>query len=169
MAKIKLFTRSAMRKFVVRASVAFIALMSGFISYGHIKAVALAAGENRQSSSMLPLIIDLTMIVSSILVFDDRRLRRRPRIYARMGQIIGLVTSIAANLTDAVIRHGAALAIATAVAPAVFLFVTSESLMHSGVPLPKAPLSAAQKKKARERQAITAARARLNTPVYAGN
>jgi hypothetical protein len=155
MAKVRRITRAAMRKFIVRAMVAGLALFAAYISYTHIQSVVAYAGETVVASYIYPFLIDFMMVLASVFVFDDKRQRRKPRFYARLGQISGLAMSIAANLADAVIRHGNPLSYVVAVVPAFVLFVTSEMLMHSGVPL---PLTAADRRRQRDARNRAAAR-----------
>lgn len=115
--------------FTARAAAALVALIAGFISWGHIVSVAAAAGESRAAAMVLPAAIDGLIVVATMAMIEDRRRERKPRFSARVALGVGVAMTLAANLASA---EPTWVARAVAVVPAVSFLIAVEVLARSG-------------------------------------
>jgi hypothetical protein len=94
-----------------------------------MQTVALGVGEHVTTAYVLPLSVDGLIVVSSIAMVDDRAAGRTPRRSAKIAFAVGIIASVAANVTAA---DPTWLARVVAGWPAVALLLTVEVLSRSG-------------------------------------
>lgn len=112
-----------------RAAAAVVAAVAGIISYGHIRSVALDAGESNLAGALLPLGVDGLILVGTMAMLDDKRQGRRPRPSARFALGFGIVATIAGNIGSAEATWTAR---AVAAVPALSFLIAVEVLARSG-------------------------------------
>lgn len=110
-------------------SAAIVGGIAAYGSYWHQVAVAAIAGERAELAHLIPLSVDGVMVVASVVMVDDRAAGRKPRISAKIGFAIGIVASIAANVSSA---QPTWLGRAVAAWPALALLLVVEMLSRRG-------------------------------------
>lgn len=110
-------------------SAAVVAGIAAWSSYRHMVHVALTVGEQADVAYVLPLSVDGLLVVASIAMVDDRRSGRTVRWSARVAFTIGVLASLAANVSAAQPTIGARIVAAW---PALALLLTVELLSRSG-------------------------------------
>lgn len=123
-----------------RAAAALVALIAGAASWEHIASVAHAAGERRWVANALPLAIDGLIVVGVAALLEDKKLRRIPRMSARVAVVIGVLATLAANVASAEPNWTAR---AVAVAAPVSFLLSIEVLTRTGRQRPEAVVEAA--------------------------
>jgi hypothetical protein len=78
-----------------------VALTAGVISFEHVQALALRAGESTLTSWLLPVSIDGAVIAAVAVLLADSRAGRRPTALTLVLLVAGLTTSLAANIASA--------------------------------------------------------------------
>lgn len=81
--------------------VAVVALTAAVISFSHVRQLALAAGESRLASWLLPISIDGAIAAAVAVILADSRAGRRPAALTWMLLALGLASSLAANIASA--------------------------------------------------------------------
>jgi hypothetical protein len=122
------------------SSAGIVASIAGYASYWHMTEVALRAGERAELAHVMPLSVDGMLIVASIAMVDDRSQGLRPRRWARIGFLVGITASVAANVTAA---QPTTLGRMVAAWPALALLLVVEILSSKGR-IAKAAKAAAQ-------------------------
>lgn len=103
-----------------------VALVALYVSYGHIAAVTLAAGESPITSAIMALSVDGMMLTAGVAIMAGRR-SMIP--YLTFG--VGMVASLAANVISA---EGSLVSYVVAAWPALALTLTSELLLRLTTP-----------------------------------
>lgn len=116
---------------VSRLAAAVVAAVAGIISYGHIRHVAIGAGETELSALLLPVGIDGLIIVATLAMLADKRAGLQPRMSARVALGFGIAATVAFNIASAAPTWSAR---AVAVVPAVSFLLAVEVLARSGRP-----------------------------------
>lgn len=80
---------------------AAVAGIAAYASYGHMRGVALAHGEAHLAAALLPLSVDGMMAVAAVTMLDDRRAGRGTTRWAWVGFLVGVLASLAANVSHA--------------------------------------------------------------------
>jgi len=112
-------------------SAGVVATIAAWSSYSHMVHVALRFGERAEVAYVLPLSVDGMLVVASAAMVDDKRSGRTVRWSARAAFVVGVVASIAANVTAAHPSVGARI---VAGWPALALLLVVEMLSRSGRP-----------------------------------
>lgn len=120
-------------KVASRAAAAVVAAVAGIVSYGHIRAVALAVGESELAAILLPIGIDGLIIVATLAMLEDSRSGRVPRMSARLALAFGIAATVAFNVASAEPSWTARV---VAAVPAVSFLLAIEVLVRSGQPKP---------------------------------
>jgi hypothetical protein len=115
--------------FTSRAAAALVAAVAGIISYQHIVAVALGAGEGRSAAVLVPLAIDGLIVVGTMAMIEDKRRGRVPRLSARFALGFGILATVCANVASAEPTWTAR---AVAVVPALSFLISVEVLARTG-------------------------------------
>jgi hypothetical protein len=120
-------------------SAAVVAGIAAWSSYRHMVTVALNVGEQPQVAYVLPLSVDGMLVVASVAMVDDRRSGRTVRWSARLAFAVGVLASLAANVSAAHPSIGARIVAAW---PALALLLTVELLSRAGKPMSAAKAAA---------------------------
>lgn len=112
-------------KFASRGAVAIVAAVAGVISYGHIRAVALAAGETELAALLLPLSVDGLIVASTAALLAN--LDPRGRRLARLALWVGIAATIGGNVASA---EPGPVPMVVAATPAVAFLLSVEVLRH---------------------------------------
>lgn len=83
------------------AGVGMVAITAAVISFSHVRAVALHAGESVLTSWLLPISIDGAVVAAASVLLADSRAGRRPATLAWMLLSLGIGASLAANIASA--------------------------------------------------------------------
>jgi hypothetical protein len=144
-------------------SAAVVAGIAAWSSYRHMVSVALNVGEQPAVAYVLPLSVDGMLVVASVAMVDDRRSGRTVRWSARLAFAIGVLASLAANVSAAHPSIGARIVAAW---PALALLLTVELLSRAGKPMSaaKAAAQVAAAQAAAEAAAALAAVGKSNPP-----
>jgi hypothetical protein len=100
----RLYRNPASARLIERATTASVVLLAGIaalVSYGHLHALAMAHGEGRLASALIPLSVDGMIVASSMSLLLDSRLGRRGGLLPWTLLIIGAAASLAANIAVA--------------------------------------------------------------------
>ena len=116
---------------VAMALAVIVALVSGYVSYLHIVAVAMAVGERPEVAYALPITIDALMVMSTLVLLSDRSNR-----WAQSGFLFGVAVSVACNIASA---EPSLAARGVAAIPAVTLLLAVELLVRPGRPVKVEP------------------------------
>lgn len=154
-----------------RLAATAVAAVAGIISYGHIRHVAIGAGEAELSALLLPVGIDGLIIVATLAMLADKRAGLQPRMSARVALGFGIAATVAFNVASAAPTWSAR---AVAVVPAVSFLLAVEVLARSGRPrttgvTPVDGVSAADVTRAGSVASTTAVTAVVGEPVTSGN
>ena len=95
-------------RLVRNLSAAVVAGIAAWSSYRHMVTVALNVGEQPEVAYVLPLSVDGMLVVASVAMVDDRRSGRTVRWSARLAFTIGVLASLAANVSAVYLWNGAA-------------------------------------------------------------
>lgn len=117
-------------------SAAVVAGVAGIASYSHMRVLAATNGQSDLLANLLPVSVDGMLIVSTVVMADDRAAGRRPRTSARVSFVVGVAASIVANVLAAPENLVARVISAW---PAVALLLVVEMLSARG---PAAPTGA---------------------------
>ena len=105
--------------------------VAAVVSFGHLRAVAMAAGEEPVAATLLPVSVDGLLVSAAGVMVADRRAGRRARASARVAFAAGCVATVAGNLASASPTPlGWAVA---AWAPVALLLVTEMLVRHGHV------------------------------------
>jgi len=126
-------------RLVRNMSAAIVAGIAAWSSYRHMVTVALNVGEQPQVAYVLPLSVDGMLVVASVAMVDDRRSGRTVRWSARLAFAVGVLASLAANVSAAHPSIGARIVAAW---PALALLLTVELLSRAGKPMSAAKAAA---------------------------
>jgi hypothetical protein len=102
-----------------------VAAIAAWSSYSHMVHLAVRHGERAEVAWALPFSVDGMLIVSTIVMVDDKRHGHRVRPMARLAFTIGVIASIAANIAAA---HPTPSARIIAAWPAIALLLVVEML-----------------------------------------
>ncbi|MBN1171100.1 MAG: DUF2637 domain-containing protein [Micromonosporaceae bacterium] len=102
-----------------------VAAIAAWSSYSHMVHVALAFGERPEVAYALPFSVDGMLVVSSVVMVDDKGRGLRVRPVARLAFTAGVLASVAANIAAA---HPSVGARAVAAWPAIALLLVVEML-----------------------------------------
>ncbi|MCK9931285.1 DUF2637 domain-containing protein [Frankia sp. Mgl5] len=82
-------------------AVATVAAVAGFVSYRHMRGVALQYGEDAMTSAVLPFSVDGLIVAASMTMLADRRAGRRRSWLSYTLLMLGACASLAANVLHA--------------------------------------------------------------------
>src|SRR3954454_24624453 len=102
-----------------------VALIAAWSSYSHMVHLVLRYGERPEVAYALPFSVDGMLLVSTIVMADDKRHARPVRPLARVSFVTGVAASVAANIAAA---HPALGARVIAAWPALALLLVVERL-----------------------------------------
>lgn len=80
---------------------AVVGTVAAVVSFGHLRAVALAAGENATAATLLPVSVDGLLMASAGVMVLDWRAGRRSRPAARWAFAVGCAATLAGNVASA--------------------------------------------------------------------
>lgn len=122
---------------VIALLVAFLALVAGIVSFDHIRDLAILGGQSGtywySPANLLPLTPDAMMVIGAIKG-RDRGASRLTRLICRVTMIIGLLASLAGNVTAEFLLPSSQwgwLSIALAAWPVIPLLAATEMLTHT--------------------------------------
>lgn len=78
-----------------------VAITAAVISFSHVRALALRAGETELTSWLLPISIDGAVVAAVSVLLADSRAGRRPAVLTWLLLTLGLAASLAANVASA--------------------------------------------------------------------
>lgn len=81
--------------------VLLVAVTAAVISFSHVRAVAIRAGETELTSWLLPVSIDGAVVAAVSVLLADSRAGRRPRVLTWLLLVLGLAASLVANVASA--------------------------------------------------------------------
>jgi hypothetical protein len=81
--------------------VAVVALTAAVISFSHVRRLALEAGETELAAWLLPISIDGAIVAAVAVILADSRAGRRPAGLTWLLLLLGLSSSLAANIASA--------------------------------------------------------------------
>ena len=75
--------------------------VAAVVSFGHLRAVALAAGEGHLAATLLPVSVDGLLVSAAGVMVADRQAGRRARTSARVSFAAGCAATVGGNLASA--------------------------------------------------------------------
>lgn len=114
-----------MTRIAAMAAVAAVAAVAGIISYGHIRSVALAAGETELAALLIPISVDGLIVAATAALLAN--LQPGGRRLARAALWVGIGGTVAGNVASA---EPGAVPMVVAATPAVSFLLAVEVLRH---------------------------------------
>jgi Protein of unknown function (DUF2637) len=113
---------------VTIAVVVVVGVVAGYVSYRHIRDLALTHGEDRPTAWALPVTVDGPMLAASLVLLDAARRRLPTHLWAWVTLVLGILASGTANVLHG-IHHGIVGAVLSAW-PAAMLVLSVELLLR---------------------------------------
>lgn len=98
--------QSVWRRIGYVLSFLLVAGVAARVSYSHIRAVAVYAGQPGEVALLLPLAVDGMMLIATLAMAEDKAANRHPRGWARSGFWFGAIVSTVANISATVVQQG---------------------------------------------------------------
>lgn len=118
---------------VRNVSAATVATVAAIASYSHMRDLAAVNGQSEILSHLMPISVDGMLLVSTMVMVDDRANGRTPRMSSKVSLVVGVAASIVANVLAA---PADPLARTISAWPAVALLLVVEMLSRTGKPSP---------------------------------
>jgi hypothetical protein len=83
------------------AGAAVVGAVAAVVSFGHLRSVALSAGEGELAAALLPVSVDGLLISAAAVMVADKQAKRTPRMSARVAFGIGCIATVAGNVASA--------------------------------------------------------------------
>lgn len=111
-----------------------VAGVAAYVSYGHLREVALRGHQPAVLAALLPLSMDGLMLIATLAMAEDKAANRHPRGWARFSFWLGAAISTAANITATAVQYGDPISIAVASVAPLALLLAIEIVARPGKP-----------------------------------
>jgi len=111
-----------------------VAGVAAYVSYNHIRSVAVLGHQPGLVAGLLPLAVDGSMLICTLALAEDKAANRHPRGWARFGFWFGAAVSVTANIAATAVEHPDPLSIGVAALAPVLLLISVEVVSRPGKP-----------------------------------
>lgn len=125
---------SILRRIAYAISFLIVAGVAAYVSYNHIRTVAVLGHQPGLVAQLLPLAVDGSMLICTLAMAEDKAANRHPRGWARFGFWFGAAVSVTANVAATAVEHPDPLSIGVAALAPVFLLISVEVVSRPGKP-----------------------------------
>lgn len=126
--------QNKLRRIAYALSFLIVAGVAAYVSYNHIRAVAVLGHQTGLVPTLLPLAVDGSMLICTLAMAEDKAAHRHPRGWARFGFWFGAAVSVAANVAATAVVHPDPLSIGVAALAPTFLLISVEVVSRPGKP-----------------------------------
>ncbi len=122
------------RRIGYAASFLVVAGVAAYVSYNHIRSVAVLGHQPGLVAQLLPLAVDGSMLIATLAMAEDKAANRHPRGWARFGFWFGAAVSVTANIAATAVVHPDPLSIGVAALAPTILLISVEVVSRPGKP-----------------------------------